>query len=134
MYGKQHTYYYTCPYCGANLDPGETCDCQKITEQSDDTINEKENLSMNIRGENDVLPFVTLEDITKMKKDMNYVIWNYKFPMEKRIAEFKKIMSKISSHEFGDNEIEYLAECKDPTSGSEFIRRTRKILFDVYSV
>ena len=22
------TYYHTCPYCGANLDPGETCDCQ----------------------------------------------------------------------------------------------------------
>lgn len=22
-------YYRTCPYCGANLDPGEGCDCQK---------------------------------------------------------------------------------------------------------
>ena len=21
-------YYRTCPHCGANLDPGETCDCQ----------------------------------------------------------------------------------------------------------
>lgn len=21
--------YHTCPYCGANLDPGERCDCQK---------------------------------------------------------------------------------------------------------
>lgn len=21
-------YYYECPYCGAALDPGETCDCQ----------------------------------------------------------------------------------------------------------
>ncbi len=20
-------YYHTCPYCGANLDPGEHCDC-----------------------------------------------------------------------------------------------------------
>lgn len=20
-------YYHTCPYCGANLDPGERCDC-----------------------------------------------------------------------------------------------------------
>lgn len=24
-----NTYYWTCPYCGANLDPGESCDCQK---------------------------------------------------------------------------------------------------------
>jgi hypothetical protein len=22
-------YYWTCPYCGANNDPGEKCDCQK---------------------------------------------------------------------------------------------------------
>lgn len=22
------SYYRTCPRCGANLDPGETCDCQ----------------------------------------------------------------------------------------------------------
>lgn len=22
------SYYRTCPYCGANLDPGERCDCQ----------------------------------------------------------------------------------------------------------
>lgn len=22
-------YYWTCPYCGANLDPGEKCDCQQ---------------------------------------------------------------------------------------------------------
>lgn len=23
--------YITCPYCGANLDPGERCDCQRAT-------------------------------------------------------------------------------------------------------
>lgn len=23
------TYYYICPYCGAFLDPGERCDCEK---------------------------------------------------------------------------------------------------------
>lgn len=26
-------YYYTCPYCGANLDPGERCDCQDKQEE-----------------------------------------------------------------------------------------------------
>ena len=25
-------YYRTCPVCGANLDPGETCDCGKERE------------------------------------------------------------------------------------------------------
>lgn len=26
------TYYYICPYCGAFLDPGEKCDCEKERE------------------------------------------------------------------------------------------------------
>lgn len=25
---KHPHYYHTCPYCGANLDPGERCDCE----------------------------------------------------------------------------------------------------------
>lgn len=46
-----HTYYHTCPYCGANLDPGESCDCQKesndstitnVTEKSEVNQNDKE--------------------------------------------------------------------------------------------
>lgn len=28
-HNKQNTYYWTCPYCGANLDPQESCDCRK---------------------------------------------------------------------------------------------------------
>lgn len=27
------SYYHTCPDCGANLDPGERCDCTKATER-----------------------------------------------------------------------------------------------------
>ncbi len=23
------SYFWTCPHCGANLDPGEHCDCQE---------------------------------------------------------------------------------------------------------
>ena len=30
--------YRTCPYCGANLDPCERCDCQE-KEKSDDATN-----------------------------------------------------------------------------------------------
>lgn len=26
-------YYWTCPYCGANLDPGERCDCKNETKE-----------------------------------------------------------------------------------------------------
>lgn len=30
------TFYWTCPYCGANLDPGELCDCRKKETNSAD--------------------------------------------------------------------------------------------------
>ena len=26
-------YYWTCPYCHSNLDPGESCDCQKYNDK-----------------------------------------------------------------------------------------------------
>lgn len=38
------TYYWTCPHCGSNLDPGERCDCRDEkkkevkTETSNDTV------------------------------------------------------------------------------------------------
>ncbi len=28
--------YRTCPYCGANLDPDEKCDCRKEEEEEND--------------------------------------------------------------------------------------------------
>jgi hypothetical protein len=31
------SYYHTCPDCGANLDPGEKCDCQN--NQTNDILN-----------------------------------------------------------------------------------------------
>lgn len=41
---SRETYYWTCPKCGANLDPNESCDCYKeqdiptvtITKQSEE--------------------------------------------------------------------------------------------------
>ncbi len=29
-------YYWTCPNCGANLDPGEKCDCETLNETKED--------------------------------------------------------------------------------------------------
>lgn len=31
-------YYQTCPVCGANLDPGERCDCQNEQERPTDNV------------------------------------------------------------------------------------------------
>ena len=32
---KYFSDYYSCPFCGAALDPGESCDCQEATESKD---------------------------------------------------------------------------------------------------
>ncbi len=29
-------YYWTCPNCGAHLDPGERCDCETLTTTKED--------------------------------------------------------------------------------------------------
>ena len=35
-------YYYTCPYCGCNLDPGEDCDCEGVQRIKDMRIKQAE--------------------------------------------------------------------------------------------
>lgn len=32
------TYYWTCPHCGANLDPNEKCDCKSKEANKTDAI------------------------------------------------------------------------------------------------
>ena len=32
---KYFSDYYSCPFCGAALDPSESCDCQEATESKD---------------------------------------------------------------------------------------------------
>ncbi len=49
MYEEKHPYYHTCPLCGANLDPNESCDCQKDDTPSDPNVTEKSGGSKNER-------------------------------------------------------------------------------------
>lgn len=35
-----NTYYWTCPYCGANLDPGERCDCDEYSPEAPGAMEE----------------------------------------------------------------------------------------------
>lgn len=38
---SESMYYNECPYCGANLDPCEKCDCRETEEKTEE--NKKEN-------------------------------------------------------------------------------------------
>lgn len=51
------SYFWTCPHCEANLDPGEKCDCQEI-------------LDCNRRHHRHIKQFIkNLEDITNGEYD-----------------------------------------------------------------
>lgn len=41
--------YWTCPDCGANLDPGEKCDCQNENNKPSETFKE---VNKNVRNQN----------------------------------------------------------------------------------
>lgn len=36
---KYFSDYYSCPFCGASLDPGEVCDCRESQESRDNSTN-----------------------------------------------------------------------------------------------
>lgn len=46
---QRNTYYWTCPYCGSNLDPGESCDC-KEEETVDDYKSVQGGEDQNVQG------------------------------------------------------------------------------------
>lgn len=37
-------YFDTCPLCGATLDPGETCDCQRVRQEEKKSREEAEDI------------------------------------------------------------------------------------------
>lgn len=41
-------YFRTCPYCGAHLDPGETCDCQEKEKAAHSGANTEDGTDKNI--------------------------------------------------------------------------------------
>ena len=43
--------YKTCPYCGANLDPEETCDCQKVNKKRETSASEFPYSNLNVDQE-----------------------------------------------------------------------------------
>lgn len=40
-------YYYVCPKCGNNLDPGEKCDCEEIIKQQEGFYSQKMKVAEN---------------------------------------------------------------------------------------
>ena len=58
---KKSSYYWTCPHCGANLDPGEKCDCRQASLKDTDNYKSVErgddnNVSTSHEGKNVRMP------------------------------------------------------------------------------
>ena len=58
------SFYNTCPHCGANLDPGERCDCEEIQIE-----NERAIVKMIAIGKNGQYVIQWQNEIMKLKKD-----------------------------------------------------------------
>lgn len=56
-------FYNTCPICGANLDPGESCDCQEEKEHEAQRIQ-----SMIKVGSNGQMQFNFLQEVIDVDK------------------------------------------------------------------
>lgn len=72
---KKETYYWTCPYCKANLDPGETCDCRKEPADNYKSVQEGGESKM-FKNDLKNQTFVCLDDIVGYPVEMNTVIYN----------------------------------------------------------
>lgn len=84
---------------------------------------------MNVRGKHDILPFITLEDITLNPQAHNYVAWNYVLPEDERVRQFQKIMKLVSHHNFTKNELERLMEHKKPCHAMAFIKDVQSMIY-----
>lgn len=73
MKNETYRFYYTCPYCGANLDHGERCDCRYTITTKDGKTGETSEIKADIIGhvktKNQDIPLVNL----KMLDDSKYL-------------------------------------------------------------
>lgn len=78
---------------------------------------------------NNALYFITMEDITLTRQDMNHVVYNFSLPIEERIELFKFEMKRISKHEFTDDELRHIIEDYHPARARELISYIRSIIY-----
>lgn len=64
----KHTYYSTCPICGANLDPGEKCTCT-AERKGGDFVNESTDRSSYVEA---IVKLLGKADLRKLR-----LIWVY---------------------------------------------------------
>ena len=64
----KHTYYSTCPICGANLDPGEKCTCT-AEQKGGDFVNESTDRSSYLEA---IVKLLGKADLHKLR-----LIWVY---------------------------------------------------------
>lgn len=64
----KHTYYSTCPICGANLDPGEKCTCT-AERKGGDTMSENTDRSSYVEA---IVKLLEKTDLRKLR-----LIWIY---------------------------------------------------------
>lgn len=120
---SRNTYYWTCPYCGDNNDPGELCDCCKQPLEDYRTVREGVKSNM-IKGNN----FVCIDDISGGVEDMNYVIYNptRDDPVIIPVKLFQHIKDRFGV-ELTPSEVQHLISY-DEFHLTEFVHDLKKII------
>lgn len=65
---------------------------------------------------------LTAEDITRQRHDMNYVVYNYALPIERRMGVFVNEMKKISPHVFTPDELAQIRAMDNPMSAKKLLQ------------
>lgn len=73
--------------------------------------------------------FITIADITNMQEEMNYVIWNFQYPLEKRLSEFTRLMKKKFKHRFTKKELEKMSQFNSPATACDLINYLQRIIY-----
>ena len=66
--------------------------------------------------------FLTAEDITRQRHDMNCVVYNYTLPIERRMEMFVNEMKKISPHVFTPDELAQIRAMDNPMSAKKLLQ------------
>lgn len=141
----KETYYWTCPKCHANLDPGEKCDCDQPINIKDTIdysdvkplIYKKENIKEDIQMKahplsvNNSNGFVSVSDITGVFVEHNKVLFNPLLPRVIRMEYLQKVTFEYFHFTFTPEQLSHLVDDYGMATCDEFIDEFRKLKKDI---
>lgn len=135
MYESNNQYYHTCPLCGANLDPGESCDCCRSQRDPGNyhDVNRPRKwydpVSHHVLTIPEGTPFVCLSDLINDFVPHNKVIYNPKLPYRARRAMLYNIAAEEFHVTLSAEELTQLCQYSE-ANAREFVEAFKKCILN----